>query len=854
MRVTPDDSGADRADALHRHGGVVVGRGGTGKSELLNDVASARPGPWLRLDGRAAIKHEPWGAVEALVDDDLLDALDSGARSARRELARRLTDRVSPAGVLVVDDAQWIHDDLLDVLTRVVSRLDADTRVIVAHRPRLDRPILAQLDDVVADGRPPIILDALDEEELRSIAGGSPLAELGQIAIDHLVTTTGGLPAMVDALLRSAADDPRTHRAWLAGGSPTATVIETIRTAYARLTPTARRVLSAMSFGSSPAEDLLDMLDDLDRRDLAAALLVLDDAGLLAPGHTEPIPVVAEVVPHLHPSTERTRHHLAAATSLAHRSDAIVRRAEHLLAADGQTPEASEAFLRACDHLLDGAPEASVAWLDEARRAGAEAVEIASRATVMFTRLGRPLEAIRASAGLGDRALSPDEAFALARSYTEARRPLQAGGVWAALADRPDGPAVAGLAAQLCRVVAGRIDAGCDLVTTAVAGEPRADAEEEVARLIASAVGLLADDDEAGALSAASDASSLELAALGEQRLPFSATSFATWLALHLGDVGHAARICARSLSARSRSDAIRRSRVARSEFVNVVGGASETTLDLDGWAEMGPADRLVTVATIAGAARRSNDLARLVELRPLLHEVLLSPPDLLTNAAFGEALVSAARLGDHDLVDAARLTRDRAFVRLPRRSMVTISAWQDLRIAAASDRGDLAADVARRLAEIDPGEGRLGRLVEVMTVWTAALDGTAEVDDVTRAGRTLRELGFRWEATRLVGAAAMHIDDTDGARELLARARELRVDLRTTHDATTPLSARLSERELEVAGHLTEGLTYKEIGGRLYISPKTVEHHVARIRQRLGATSRAEMLEVLRAELPHPA
>ena len=45
-------------------------------------------------------------------------------------------------------------------------------------------------------------------------------------------------------------------------------------------------------------------------------------------------------------------------------------------------------------------------------------------------------------------------------------------------------------------------------------------------------------------------------------------------------------------------------------------------------------------------------------------------------------------------------------------------------------------------------------------------------------------------------------------------------------------------------------GQTYREIGGRLYISAKTVEHHVSRMRQRLGASSRSDLLDRLRAEL----
>ncbi|NMH82416.1 helix-turn-helix transcriptional regulator, partial [Pseudonocardia xinjiangensis] len=56
-----------------------------------------------------------------------------------------------------------------------------------------------------------------------------------------------------------------------------------------------------------------------------------------------------------------------------------------------------------------------------------------------------------------------------------------------------------------------------------------------------------------------------------------------------------------------------------------------------------------------------------------------------------------------------------------------------------------------------------------------------------------------------------------------------------------------LSGREREVAALVLEGLTYKEIGEQLFISAKTVEHHVARMRQRLGSSSRGELFAHLR-------
>jgi DNA-binding CsgD family transcriptional regulator len=61
---------------------------------------------------------------------------------------------------------------------------------------------------------------------------------------------------------------------------------------------------------------------------------------------------------------------------------------------------------------------------------------------------------------------------------------------------------------------------------------------------------------------------------------------------------------------------------------------------------------------------------------------------------------------------------------------------------------------------------------------------------------------------------------------------------------AAAPL---LSERELEVGRLILAGLTHKQIGARLFISAKTVEHHVARMRNRLGADGRNELFGMLR-------
>ena len=61
---------------------------------------------------------------------------------------------------------------------------------------------------------------------------------------------------------------------------------------------------------------------------------------------------------------------------------------------------------------------------------------------------------------------------------------------------------------------------------------------------------------------------------------------------------------------------------------------------------------------------------------------------------------------------------------------------------------------------------------------------------------------------------------------------------------------ATLSAREQEIARRVLTGLTYKEIGAQLFISAKTVEHHMARIRRRLGAQSRRELFGQLQVML----
>jgi DNA-binding NarL/FixJ family response regulator len=80
-------------------------------------------------------------------------------------------------------------------------------------------------------------------------------------------------------------------------------------------------------------------------------------------------------------------------------------------------------------------------------------------------------------------------------------------------------------------------------------------------------------------------------------------------------------------------------------------------------------------------------------------------------------------------------------------------------------------------------------------------------------------------------------------AREILARLARRTDEVGRT---AARLGARtggigLSEREIEVLSLAADGLTNKQIGEKLFLSPHTIARHLANARAKLGASNRAE-------------
>jgi two-component system NarL family response regulator len=57
------------------------------------------------------------------------------------------------------------------------------------------------------------------------------------------------------------------------------------------------------------------------------------------------------------------------------------------------------------------------------------------------------------------------------------------------------------------------------------------------------------------------------------------------------------------------------------------------------------------------------------------------------------------------------------------------------------------------------------------------------------------------------------------------------------------PPAAVLSPRQLQVLRLVADGLSYKEVGARLYLSPRTVKYHMGEIMDRLHLENRAQVL-----------
>ncbi len=259
--------------------------------------------------------------------------------------------------------------------------------------------------------------------------------------------------------------------------------------------------------------------------------------------------------------------------------------------------------------------------------------------------------------------------------------------------------------------------------------------------------------------------------------------------------------------------------------------------------------DRLLVAAIDAALARRSGDTQRLRDAWARSEFALLRPSSswLLFDPVL-ELLTAGARLGDERRVGPVALALGEQLRAMPETGAGPATAdWLDVQLGLAR-RDDAAVRVgAEAMAAREVADPRSRARVAAARHWADLGSGVVDETAAMAAMDALVPVGDGWEASRLLGQTALDHDDPQAARRLLEAARSLANDPTDDKANEGLVSLGLSEREAEVAVLVTEGNTHREVGATLFISPKTVEHHVAKIRQKLGAETRAEMMAIVR-------
>ncbi|HWI31684.1 MAG TPA: helix-turn-helix transcriptional regulator [Microbacterium sp.] len=272
----------------------------------------------------------------------------------------------------------------------------------------------------------------------------------------------------------------------------------------------------------------------------------------------------------------------------------------------------------------------------------------------------------------------------------------------------------------------------------------------------------------------------------------------------------------------------------------------------------LSPRERLLADAIDVASARRYGDTAALTTAwRAARESIIRAEFDLFSILPLGEFVVTAARTGDTARV---RPHFERLLEQTQR--LGTASAWSAHVHWAGIQQGMLLnrpGDLkphARQLVASAPHNRLASMMAQAGRVWTDALAGHVDPAAVEQAAYGLASVGLAWDGARLAGHGAARTDDRRQISRLLACARHLhpRDEAHRTPEsdgAAAPVAPRtnavLSHREHEVAILVLQGKTYAEIGETIFISPRTAEHHIARIRRRLGATSRSDLIAKLR-------
>jgi DNA-binding CsgD family transcriptional regulator len=896
-------------DGVERSGAALLVRGepGIGKSALLDhaaEQASARGFRVLRTLGVHAETDMPYSRLQELLRPlgeghgrlpqvqraALQTAFGVADRSAAQPFLvglatlTLLTDAAAERPVLVVvDDLHWLDPLSVTVLTFVARRVEHDRIVVIgsvrsgpAYRdvvdavlPELELTGLADADAAVLLDRAAPDLAPAVRDRIHTEAGGNPLALL-ELPLAHRAADPGG-PGPEPALV------PMTDRLERAFGDRLATLPAPAAAALlvAALTTTDElaEILAATSalIGAPCGADAVEAA-------VAAGLITAGTASLRF-RH----PLVRSAVAQSVPLPRRQQAHAALAEVLAanpyrstwHRAmsavgpdDAVAAQLEEAVGATplgrGAAFEAVRAleraaqltsdgpgrrrrFLLAAEHarelgdpaevarLLDAAVAAAGEDLDDGDRVRVAWLhEIAGRRVLLNAAESVELTATaERSAAVGDRARALDLLHtAAARSWLSTGD--EAGTAWLVeCLDRigPTSTEPTGICAYAHAAPIGRAH---DVIDVIARRDPEY-LDTETARLFASAAHAVGDPVRALHLS---ERAEYGLRAEGRLGLLPGTLAIQAQSALATGRFDRAEIAIAECLLLATETGQPLWQATAKlaSALMAALRGDSEQALTL-----ATPAEHTAEKDTLGSAALRSGvaltrGAAHLAGGRPdeafdELARLFPAGSHRPPHARFAAVALLAEAAVRADRRDEARA----ALESLER--VAAVAAAPALRINLLHARTVLAPD-----GEADAAFAHLHRVDLQGWRWNRAWLDLAEGVRLRRQRRS----GESRAPLRAAVAAFDHMGAVYWADQ--ARA-ELRASGEQPAGAGGRTDVHLSAQELQIARMAAEGLTNRQIGARLYLSPRTVGSHLYRIFPKLGIASRAQLPARLAAE-----
>ncbi|MGV0746239.1 isoniazid response ATPase/transcriptional regulator IniR [Mycolicibacterium sp. XJ870] len=794
---------------------LVSGGIGTGKSSVLATVRAA-----LRNDGRTVLTRPP--------------------RSGENSDA-----------AVVVDDAQLLDDAEIACLTEQIA--DPTSTVVVATEPLAHRPALRALITALERENPVAALGALPAAEVNRIVTAALGAPPPPETVRSILTATAGLPFLVQAAASSEAPEEAARFA----------LIERLR----RVDERTRDALLITSLSVDLGPDDVAAALRLTGPD---ALALVDSAragGLVEPSHDprflrlvhECIAQIAGTARHHEIETALLSSQLELSTLPA---ELALRMAEHGLRddrlADALTEHAAQAH---------GQPARAARLYRAAAQAGAAAVSTRLADVLALagdcTMAGQMADELLSSDDEAERAAAVRIAASVAMHDGSA---AQAADLFRWLGPYPD--AAVSSAGATVLLASGDAASARSTISAELAGPPTSTAR--AARNLADGLLMSLDQPFAVTVARLGQAVTTEHQAAGVA--PDTAAALVTLAALHGGDPVRARSVIGRAVRAGdengpgSAAFTAHRHRLLLGWVKMQDGQLAAAGADVsaaDDSAALHRRDALWAAALRTAIARRSGDSGAVQKYWYAAMEVLAEYSiDLFSLLPLGELWVAGARMRQVDRLEHALAEAFALLEGLGKPVLWSVPLhWAGVHAGILTNSPGAVAPHGQALTAAAEQSAFARALANAGRIWLRVLANHVDTDEVTAAARGLAQFGLTWDGTRLASQAALQTPDGRVSQAMLQLARDLKqssaVD-EAAPEATSPVTtrqsgaapARLSDREREVAELLLLGMPYRDIGSQLFISAKTVEHHVARIRRRLGAESRSEMLSMLRAML----